>query len=55
VGQPSAPVRRDSPEVDARIEDDRVVLDLRTVQPREDGLLAEKIQEAMLPSAEAGR
>lgn len=50
-----ARLRALDPPVVARIQDDRVVLDLRTVQPWEDELLAEKIQEAMLPSAEAGR
>jgi L-seryl-tRNA(Ser) seleniumtransferase len=42
-----ARLRTLDPPVVARIEHDRVLFDLRTVQPWEDAILAEKIREAM--------
>jgi L-seryl-tRNA(Ser) seleniumtransferase len=42
-----ARLRTLDPPVIARIEHDHVLFDLRTVQPWEDGILAEKIPELM--------
>ncbi len=49
----AADLRRHSPPVIAKIEDDALIVDLRTVQQREDELVADALRAALAPAAAA--